>query len=445
MRMKFIFITLLTTLLASSYVSGKILDKVVMKDGSVIEGHIVSQLPGKEIRFYSEKATVCVEMSLVANTMKTEVEVSKLPVEWQTWIADNPLSVRSDYGKKYIQMSRIFFTSNEAESDSVVVDTFDVKDPPVNMALLFARNFENHQVKIVERGSSIKFVDLTPLVCVLQFREMKSISKVLRQADVVTGMNDVIETRKGLSFHGQIVEQLLGKSIRLITDDGVTQVIENGDISVQKREKNNPNQDIFEQVPFLDIVAANHKEIEGIITYQNYGTKKEPAFMCVLDKNKKENRIAIKDITEMRRVKNPQYRQIKIIHIGKDEVYFNQHLIKPVKCEIDQKAQIFYFNKSLVSQHLILSADSIQSRLAVEMCNTLTDKSVMLIPVDEKMVSKKGTIRFSYQDLVTKSVPIVHSVISADEKFIRLEFAITIGNYILYNPKKSLAYFCEIR
>ena len=147
----------------------------------------------------------------------------------------------------------------------------------------------------------------------------------------------------------------------------------------------------------------------------------------------------------MRRVKNPQYRQIKIIHIGKDEVYFNQHLIKPVKCEIDQKAQIFYFNKSLVSQHLILSADSIQSRLTVEMCNTLTDKSVMLIPVDEKMVSKKGTIRFSYQDLVTKSVPIVHSVISADEKFIRLEFAITIGNYILYNPKKSLAYFCEIR
>lgn len=406
-------------------------DRLLLKDGSEIDGHIVSQKIGKSIVFQAEKSLICISMGRVSNVTDQYIDLNKLSEEWQMWAKDNPSYVKEDRGSKSLLMNSIRLNKSTARDSVVHAMPLD--------ALIIER------VRVVEKGATLKYLDLTPAEYTFSLSDIHAVQKFIREDGVVTGLNDVIETTDGLSYEGQITEQVIGKSTRILTGEGVSYVIDNSKIKVQSKKVNNPNQDIFQQAPFIDIVITGTDKKEGIIVYQNYGTKKEIPYLYILDKERRENRIDIKNIKEMSRIENPQYVQIKEIHINPGELYINQHLSKPVTCEQDGKSKTLYIEADSVKEHIVLSLDSIHNTLLVEMENLPSNNMTILLPIDFKKIGKTMQYAFNYEDLLTKRIVPHRTTIINNDKNLQMEYEIYKGIFVLYHPETRRTDFLECK
>ena len=94
-------------------------DTVVLKNGSVLEGYISVQHPGKDIIFFAEKATVYIPVKQVKSVLEYDIEIETLSDPWKAWVGDNPLLVKTVRGSKFLQMTDIILAET-AENDTVV-------------------------------------------------------------------------------------------------------------------------------------------------------------------------------------------------------------------------------------------------------------------------------------------------------------------------------------
>lgn len=62
------------------------------------------------------------------------------------------------------------------------------------------------------------------------------IKRYERSALDLTGVIDVVELCSGNVLEGQIIEQLPGKQVRLLGNDGIVEVIDLKQIAVQKKK-----------------------------------------------------------------------------------------------------------------------------------------------------------------------------------------------------------------
>ena len=60
-RIFYLFIVVFTTLIANIKTSAQNVEQIYMKSGSVVEGYIAEQKPGKHITFQTTKATIVVK------------------------------------------------------------------------------------------------------------------------------------------------------------------------------------------------------------------------------------------------------------------------------------------------------------------------------------------------------------------------------------------------
>lgn len=133
------------------------------------------------------------------------------------------------------------------------------------------------------------------------------IKRYERSALDLTGVIDVVELCSGNVLEGQIIEQLPGKQVRLLGNDGIVEVIDLKQIAVQKKKKLNPNQPLSEQSPLLEIVCTKQgKKITGVIVEQTYN-RSDGDFLLIEEKGKtvKENS---GNVVEIRKIPNPGYR-----------------------------------------------------------------------------------------------------------------------------------------
>ena len=289
-EMKRIILLSLLSVMIGNTVNGRIYERLRLKDGSIIEGYITSQKPGKTICFHAERTQYVVKADRY-KVIDRDVSVEELSSGWKEWMEENPRAVKVEDGKRCLTLSRLAVKERDAV-DSVAVDTA--------------------WVRITERGAMLKYVDVTARDCTLGIDEVKVLERVAREENMRSGLNDVIETVDGTVCEGQIVEQRIGESIRLLGQDGVTRVIMLRDIATQRKQPNNAGQDIFEQTPFVDVIDTGKEKTEGIVTYQKYGTAREKAYLYVLCEDRREHRVEIADIREMRKVENEKYKPQKV-------------------------------------------------------------------------------------------------------------------------------------
>lgn len=408
----------------------KIYDKLILKDGSIVEGYILSQRPGKTVSFHSEKTLFCIPMKAVADVVNHELEIKCLPQEWQDWVKDNPAAVKEKKGKRYLLLSDISFIDTDA-SDSTLQDTLETT--------LMVNN-----VRVVEKGDNLKYLALNQYDKTYNLAEIQKILKTVRDKDVITGLKDIISLRNGKSHEGQIIEQVVGKSIRILSDDGVMSVVNNEDILSQEKKIVNPDQDIFQQTPFLDAVLTLNGEKQGIVVYQNYGSKNKAPYLFILDKNKRENRVDIKDIVEMRRIHNEQYEPVKSLNIAANEVYLNQKIVNMIDCDYDEKNSFFYIEDTL-SNHFVLFFNSIHGKLVVETENTSLARSAILLPVKRRVTKKDSRYVFSYEDIVSKRLIAPKTYTTKDNRILHTEYDVYPDFYVLFYPNTRNVIFFEIK
>lgn len=152
-------------------------ETVVLKNGSVLEGYISVQHPGKDIIFFAEKATVYIPVKQVKSVLEYDIEIETLSDPWKAWVGDNPLLIKTVRGSKFWQRLTAFW-QKPAENDTVVLDSAVVRE--TNTPLYSNWNVVPRKVCILEKGEVIKYLDFTPNSYYL-------VGKIYRLSNVLPG------------------------------------------------------------------------------------------------------------------------------------------------------------------------------------------------------------------------------------------------------------------
>lgn len=438
-----LFLSLVLTISSEA----KIFEKVELKDGSIYEGYIMEQLPGKTVTVHVEAATILQSANKVSIVRKEDFLFSQLPEEWKAWAQVNKGYLRSVNGEKHLTL---WYLEQYAE---LAKDNTDINDND-SVASIIVDDFEDenncipeipqqHLVFVLEKGNNIKYVDLTRENKIINYSDIKQITRNTRHDDELSGINDLIKTRSGEVVKGQIVSLEMGNGIKILTDEGFVQTVSYADIAEQLKEKVNEDQDLYEQSPFLDVVLTEGKKYTGIIVKQNYGTTTIPGYLIIQDKASTDVRIPVKDVVVLQKIVNESYSPLRDLHIEEGEFFFNRLKVSPVECVQNKKYKVFVIKDNVIDNHDILQIPD--GRLVVETLDTPENKKCILLNVNKRQVGKNESYAFDYEDILSNAVP-AESVRTIRRKFLRTDYIVSQGkNYFLYNPVSMNGYFLEIR
>lgn len=328
---------------------------------------------------------------------------------------------------KYILLFLVVILSLSAFGQSKVYDRLILMDGSV----------VEGRITIQHPGENLVFIQEDNEIT-YQLSDILAIERIKRSADELSGIDDVIETRAGKVYKGQITKQLLGKSVYLFQDNEVIQIINNADIACQKKEKFNQEQDIFEQTPFLDVVTTADKTYKGLIILQDYGSEQESSYLCVLDEEGTENKVEISDITEMQRIDNVRYAPIREFQIGEDQVGFNRTLTDCTSYTTDKNSNFIILREKMQTPPVVLGG-----RLVLETLDTPENRQGILVRATSQKSGKKEALLFSYMDMVTS--PVQPEETLTFKKILRRDYQVVPGFYVFFLPQNKKVYVCEVQ
>ena len=271
--------------------------------------------------------------------------------------------------------------------------------------------------------------------------DVTKIERELRPEGQTFGIVDVITTRSGDIYEGQVIGQTLGSSIQ-IWDGRNTQTIYNNNLACQEKRPLDASKDIIKQSPFLDIVVTQRVTYRGIIIMQNYGNEQQKSFLRIQEENGQISRVDISQITELLREVNDQY---STTTSGTDFVpepgviYFNSQAVKSIPTEKDDGN--FILNADDIDGSLLLPLEN--GRLTITMDDNADNRNTILLPIEQQKIGRKKMFAFSYEDIVDKAV--MYDSSSSENGILRREFSIHTGFYVLYHRESGKVNFCEFQ
>ena len=110
-RIFYLFIVVFTTLIANIKTSAQNVEQIYMKSGSVVEGYIAEQKPGKHITFQTTKATIVVNSDSLQNRIIERVPLESLSNEWKDWAEQNNKYIENE-GRKQLELTTLEFKNS---------------------------------------------------------------------------------------------------------------------------------------------------------------------------------------------------------------------------------------------------------------------------------------------------------------------------------------------
>lgn len=229
---KFVMLCVATVGLAA-VTSAQNIDQVYTKDGSIYEGFISVQ-EAKSITVKTEVAVRFVDEVSISELILKSVNCAELPVEMQTWMFDN-----------------------YPDLDEVEVASMKINDR------------KHRNVIVLEKGASArwKLLFFEPDVYEFPLAEVIKTTKTRYAIRQTAGIRDVVVLKSGHRFEGQVLEQIIGKELRIRTLENKVHNVNFNDIQSIHSEKIDPNSSILMQAPLWDcVVLLNGTSITGFIT-----------------------------------------------------------------------------------------------------------------------------------------------------------------------------------
>lgn len=428
-------------------------ERVVLKNGSVLEGYISAQYLGKNILFMAERANVYIPQENIKNISYNECELAGLTDEWKEWAKVNPQAVIKRDNKEFITLSSISLkyyvpaevsktadrgkfgnSDKKLDKDSVAVRT-DNKPVKVNWGVAPVN------VRILEKGSVVKYLDCSDITYDLNWDDVVMIQREQRNKLDLTGIVDVIEMKSGVFVEGQIIEQTPDSGIKVMKDDGMVEVIPMTEVKSQKRKKLNPDMNLYEQSPLVEtVVRQNGEQFSGIIIEQKLAGKNEAGYIIISNERGDITRIDSKDVKEIRKSRNAGYKHITDIIVGDNEVWINRYKAENAKIVNDKG----YFIVDKESKFIKLSANKNNSQIVVEQKNHTAGKGIILIKIIPKKIKGYGLSNaFTYENLVNNSIQATEFSVSVNNT-LKHVYYVSPGNYVLYNLHNKNSIFIKM-
>ncbi len=216
------------------------IEQVYTNGGSVYAGYIATQVPGSYIIVNSCSATRTANANDVKNLEYRSVDVASLTGEMARW-AD----------------------TNRTGEDTIEVASFDWKGRKYTDAV------------VLEKGKKIRFIAFYTDDVKIDWTNIKKIVKSARTFYQHMGIKDIVTLKDGARYEGFIVEQVLGKELRIQTAQHEIHTCDFRDVMSIRTEVEVMDADlsVWVLIPLLDVVELKDgTEIEGFIQSRIMGS-----------------------------------------------------------------------------------------------------------------------------------------------------------------------------
>ena len=388
---------------ANITVSAQNIEQIYMKSGSVAEGYIAEQNPGKHLIIQATKATIVANSDSLKDKITERILAENLPPEWKEWAEEN---------NKYI-------------------DNAGVKQ--LELVTLEFKNSVYSKVFILEKGSLVKFIDLSPNRYTFKWGDMYRTVKSERPDNLFSGLKEVVVLADGSTVDGQIIEQFPGKDLKIVTDKNEVLSYKFDQVKQINTEKLNPKMDLWPQVQLLDKISVKGEDSDlvGFISSRTLGKE-----LVIEFENGNKRTIPQNQILSYAKIPNEKY------------IAVYDKVIKEGEILLDGKPAYFVPLKT-VGQYLVLDSivsaqNTVGDTIYVEANLGGANVPVTLVKAHVENVAFANGKRkweipcpvITYQDLVQSHVEIKKEATPLGN--LKVSFVVKeVGDYVLYMQGKE--------
>jgi small nuclear ribonucleoprotein (snRNP)-like protein len=364
--------------------------KVVLNDGSELVGYISRQRPGEDFTFTSSKAVLTVPAQDVKSVVDIDVKYDSLSDEWKAWADENDAVV--------------------GVGDNRILSLSDI---------VTANGMVSH-VRIIERGSKIKYLELSPNTHTLKWDDLVVVKCDKRPKMLLSGVNRKYKVTSGLEYEGQYVEEVPGQTLSLYRDNGVVEVFNTVDVVKDSRLAVNPNQSLLEQSDLIDIVELRNGETyKGIIFERDYfgfddldsiAVKKsnnklvQHDYLLIQLEDESKANILLNDIVEYRKEKNDNYNPITDVILKEGEFMVNRNSAKTQIAE--EFENTIRLNTDSVLVEINREGEKLQLAIESQFGDSQKTQQFKLVKADKYLdkTNKSYYYGFTYKNLAKDAI-----------------------------------------
>ena len=388
-----------------------IVQKIYLKDGSVLSGYIQKQDDNGNLTIHSDVAEICLKSSQATISNEKNYTESELDKNWVEWAEKNE--------------------AFEGTGNQRTLYLADVTSKSKTVA----------KVKIIERGELVRYLEMSPDIYTIPWKDVLAIKGEKRCKTALSGINRIFQLKSGMEFEGQYAEET-DSLLTLFLNNGIRQSFKINDVIKYTFRPINPNQDIFAQSELLNIVKTkNGNETKGIIIEQNYTSAKDSEnYFLVQQPSGAIQSIKVSDILETRKEENPKFDPKFDVLLKEGEVLINRQEV--VMTGITEKGENSVLDS--LSEKVVIKKDpQNNTRVTVEYRNAnganIEAYQVVKVNKIENKKEKKTMYGVSYRDLVNSTIRPV-SVETSVNHTTKAEYIVGgQGTFALYDAKNKKA------
>lgn len=374
------------------------IEQIHMKSGSVVEGYIAEQTPGKYITIQTTKATIIVNSDSLQNRIIEKVPLESLSDEWREWAETNNKFVENN-GVKQLELSTLEFD-----------------------------HCKYSNVYMLEKGSIIKFLDLTPNRYKFVWGDMFRTVKQKRPDNLFSGLKEILVLNDNSKVVGQIIEQFPGKDLKIVTDDGEVLSFKFSQVKQIRTEKLTEELDLWTQIQLLDKIKVKGERtpIVGFISSRTLGKELVFEFEDGSKRSIKQNQI-----TSYAKIPNERYVEVYDKLLNDGEVLLNDESAYFVA--LQSQGQYLLLGETVSAQLVVGDTVCIEAKLD-NPSTPITLVKAHMEDVEIKNGKKKERLSWpviTYQDLVQSHVDVARETTPLGN--VKITFVVEeVGDYVLY-------------
>lgn len=374
------------------------IEQIHMKSGSVVEGYIAEQNPGKYITIQTTKATIIVNSDSLQNRIIEKVPLESLSDEWREWAETNNKFVENN-GVKQLELSTLEFD-----------------------------HCKYSNVYMLEKGSIIKFLDLTPNRYKFVWGDMFRTVKQKRPDNLFSGLKEILVLNDNSKVVGQIIEQFPGKDLKIVTDDGEVLSFKFSQVKQIRTEKLTEELDLWTQIQLLDKIKVKGERtpIVGFISSRTLGKELVFEFEDGSKRSIKQNQI-----TSYAKIPNERYVEVYDKLLNDGEVLLNDESAYFVA--LQSQGQYLLLGETVSAQLFVGETVCIEAKLD-NPSTPITLVKAHMEEVEIKNGKKKERLSWpviTYQDLVQSHVDVARETTPLGN--VKITFVVEeVGDYVLY-------------
>lgn len=380
--------------------------KMVLKNGSELNGYISRQRPGENFTFSSTSATIILPATEVSSITDNQVKYTNLSAEWAEWAEENNAFI------------------GENENRVLVLSNIIKKNGTVN------------QVRILERGAKIKYYTVESDTHTLNWDTISVVKAETRSKELLSGVNRCYKLKSGIEYEGEYVEEVPGETVSLFNKNGYVDVFNTAEVLKDTRVGVNPNQSLFEQSSLLDVVELKKGgTYKGIIFERNYFEQPSDDYLLIQLEDDKIMSVKLDDIAEYRKETNEKYNPLIDVFLEENEFMLNRH--EAIGYVTEEVKDVICFVPDTVVVKLQKGLISLETKLR----NPLQSQQLKVLKAYQYKDKKKKSsfYGFTYEDIVKSAIQPVKVETSVNGTT-KMDYNIPApGFYVVYNPLTKVA------